>query len=60
MDLGGVSPADEPNPNVMYEPGIRHALDLPHVIMAWKGQRLPFDIGHQRAIMEDRQRSTSR
>jgi len=38
----------------MYELGIRHALGLPLVMMAWKGQRLPFDVGNQRVIMEDR------
>ena len=54
VDLGGVEPTDEPNPNVMYELGIRHALDLPVVLMGWKGQRLPFDVGNQRVIMEDR------
>jgi DNA-binding CsgD family transcriptional regulator len=53
-DIGGVTSADDPNPNVMYELGIRHAFKLPHVILAWKDQRLPFDIGGQRAIMADR------
>ncbi len=38
----------------MYELGIRHALNLPVVIMGWKGQRLPFDISNQRAILEER------
>jgi DNA-binding CsgD family transcriptional regulator len=53
-DIGGVTSADDPNPKVMYELGIRHAFKLPHVILAWKDQRLPFDIGGQRAIMADR------
>jgi hypothetical protein len=54
VDLGGTEPEDDPNPNVMYELGIRHALGLPLVMMDWKGQRLPFDVSNQRIIMEER------
>lgn len=54
VDLGGLRPEDAPNPNVMYELGIRHAFGLPLVIMAWEGQRLPFDVSNQRAIMTRR------
>lgn len=54
VDLGGYEQDDDPNPNVMYELGIRHALGLPLVIMAWEGQRLPFDVSNQRIIMHDR------
>jgi hypothetical protein len=39
----------------MYELGIRHAFNLPVVILAWKKQQLPFDIANQRIIMEDRE-----
>jgi hypothetical protein len=55
VDLGGSNPEAEPNPNVMYELGIRHALGLPLVMLAWRGQRLPFDVGNQRVIMEGRE-----
>ncbi len=55
VDLGGGSPDDSPNPNVMYEMGIRHALNLPLVMMSWEGQHLPFDISNQRVIMGRRE-----
>jgi hypothetical protein len=54
VDLGGFKKTDEPNPNVMYELGIRHALGLPLIIMGWDGQKLPFDVSNQRVIMHDR------
>lgn len=54
VDLGGATPDDIPNPNVMYELGIRHAFGLPLVMMAWEGQRLPFDVNNQRAVLSSR------
>jgi hypothetical protein len=54
VDLGGKSPSDPPNPNVMYELGIRHAFGLPVVIMAWEDQQLPFDVNNQRAVLSRR------
>ena len=54
VDLGGMEATDDPNPNVMYELGIRHAFDLPVVIMAWQDQSIPFDVSNQRVVMTDR------
>jgi hypothetical protein len=54
VDLGGINPDDPPNPNVMYELGIRHAFGLPVVLLGWEGQRLPFDVNNQRAILSRR------
>jgi nucleoside 2-deoxyribosyltransferase len=38
------------NPNVMYEVGIRQATVKPFVLMAEKGQRLPFDLNDLRTV----------
>jgi hypothetical protein len=54
FDLGGVAPAYAPNPNVMYELGIRHAFDLPAIVLAWTDQPLPFDIAEHRVIRGNR------
>jgi hypothetical protein len=54
VDLGSRAAPDDPNPNVMYELGIRHAFDKAVVIMANLGQVLPFDVSGQRAIVEAR------
>jgi hypothetical protein len=51
FDLAGLTPDATPNPNVMYELGVRHAFQLPSVIFGWEGQRLPFDVGTQRAVL---------
>jgi hypothetical protein len=54
FDLAGSTPDALANPNVMYELGIRHAFRKPSVILAWEHQRLPFDVGDQRAVKIDR------
>jgi hypothetical protein len=54
FDLGGIGGPGMANPNVVYELGIRHAFNLPAIVIARTDQDLPFDIGEQRAIKEDR------
>jgi len=42
-----------PNPNVMYEVGIRNAARKPIVLMCQEGQDIPFDLAHNRAVKVD-------
>lgn len=48
--IAEVSPA---NPNVFYELGYAHALDKPTVLLARRGEKLPFDISGYRVIFYD-------
>ena len=41
------------NANVYYELGLAHALGKPVVLIAAKGEEVPFDIGHIRVIYYD-------
>lgn len=41
------------NPNVMYECGMRHGTGKPYVMMAQRGEMLPFDIAGLRTVMYD-------
>ena len=55
VDLaGGFVPEDPPNPNVMYQLGLRHAYDKPAVTLALPGRRIPFDVTEQRAVVRGR------
>jgi hypothetical protein len=51
FDLAGLNADDAPNPNVMYELGLRHAFDKPCVTYAWSAELLPFDVKEQRSIL---------
>jgi hypothetical protein len=54
FDLASAQSTDAPNPNVMYELGIRHAFDLPAIVLASEDQILPFDIAEHRVIRKNR------
>lgn len=41
------------NPNVMYELGVRHSSGRPALIMAHRGENLPFDISSYRSLFYD-------
>jgi hypothetical protein len=43
------------NPNVLYEIGIAHTIGKPTILLAQKGERLSFDIGHHRILFYDTQ-----
>ena len=45
-----IADLSELNPNVLYEFGIRQALVKPYVLMAERGQKLPFDLADLRTI----------
>ena len=46
------------NPNVMYEVGVRHAWDLPIILLAKKGTKLPFDLRDCNTIYYELDRSS--
>jgi hypothetical protein len=41
------------NPNVFYELALRHAFGKPFIHVIRKGERIPFDIAHQRTVFYD-------
>ena len=49
-DALAIANLTEVNPNVMYELGLRHAFQLPTILMHVKTQELPFDVSPQRSI----------
>ena len=51
FDLGALEARGLANPNVMYELGIRHAFQLPSVIVGSPGTPIPFDVADQRAVI---------
>ena len=49
-DALAIANLTELNANVMYELGLRHAFQLPAILMHLKTQQLPFDVSPQRSI----------
>jgi hypothetical protein len=48
-----VADLTESNPNVLYELGVRHALRRKTILIAQKGQELPFDTSSYRTVFYD-------
>jgi hypothetical protein len=51
LDLGGVTPDADPSPHVLYALGMRRGMNRPHVMLAWKGQALPFGGAMSRQVI---------